>query len=188
MKQLVIKSKRTKRILVGDIGDEDDNKRESLPVVPIHLIGMKAQYELLRATHYEHTFTGDVATEIGLDSKSLLGRELSSKLNGYKQQDVKKKLYDASSFITIEQLRSKLIDELLTCVFCGIQVKLLYDKVRDDTQWTLDRVDNDLGHSDSNTRIACMKCNLQRRRIDYDKFQWTKNLVITKETDNDASE
>jgi hypothetical protein len=86
----------------------------------------------------------------------------------------------------MEQLQSKLIDELLTCVFCNIQVKLLYDKVRDDAQWTLDRIDNDLGHSDANTRIACLKCNLQRRRLDYDKFHWTKNFVITKEVNDDG--
>jgi hypothetical protein len=178
MKELIIKSKRARKALMGNILDGDD-KREALPSVPPALISTKSQYELLRSIRYG-TIDNDG------DNKQLLIRELTAKLNGYKQQDVKKKMYEPSSFITMEQLQSKLIDELLTCVFCNIQVKLLYDKVRDDAQWTLDRIDNDLGHSDANTRIACLKCNLQRRRLDYDKFHWTKNFVITKELNYDG--
>ena len=177
MKELIIKSKRARKALIGNILDGDD-KREALPSVPLALTSTKSQYELLRLVHYE--------TSKNVEHKSLLIKELTSKLNGYKQQDVKKKMYESSSFITMEQLQSKLIDELLTCVFCNIQVKLLYDKVRDDTQWTLDRIDNDLGLSSTNTRIACLKCNLQRRRLDYNKFHWTKNLVITKEVNDDG--
>lgn len=183
MKELVIKSKRTRKALVGILSD-DDTRREALHSVPTALASQKAQYDLLRSVHYDFSFI----CESHPDPKTLLSQELAAKLNGYKQQDVKKKLYDASSFITIEQLRLKLIDELLVCVFCGTQVKLLYDKVRDDAQWTLDRVDNDVGHSDSNTRISCLKCNLQRRRMDYDKFHWTKNLTITKEMNDDERE
>lgn len=180
MKELVIKSKRTRNALIGSGDDSGSgNKRESLPSVPTHLRSPKAQYELLRAVHY------------GLERKdsesvTLLARELSSKLNGYKQQDIKKKLYDANTFITLEQIRGKLIDDTIACVFCGVQVKLLYDEVRDDAQWTLDRVDNDKGHSDDNTRVACLKCNLQRRRLDYEKFHWTKNFTITKVDDGNA--
>lgn len=180
MKELVIKSKRARKVLMGNILDGDD-KREALPSVPPTLVSTKAQYELLRSVRYGRA---DNDTN---DSKALLIKELTSKRNGYKQQDVKKKMYESSSFITMEQLQTKLIDELLTCVFCNTQVKLLYDKVRDDAQWTLDRIDNDLGHSDANTRIACLKCNLQRRRLDYDKFHWTKNLVITKEVVDDGA-
>ena len=176
MKELIIKSKRARKALTGIILD-GDNKREALRLVPPALVSVKSQYELLRSVHYK--------TSKNDEHKALLIKELTSKLNGYKQQDVKKKMHEPSSFITMTQLQGKLIDELLTCVFCGTQVKLLYDKVRDDTQWTLDRIDNDFGHSDVNTRIACLKCNLQRRRLDYDKFHWTKNLVITKEVDDD---
>lgn len=182
-KDIIIKSKRTRHILLGNEQTKEElDRREAMPNVPAHLQTIKSQYELLRNVHYntksvcETSFTGNVTEQ----DKMLLQRELTAKLNGYKQQDIKKKLFDDGSFITMEQIRTKLIDELLTCVFCGNQVKLFYDKVRDDAQWTLDRVDNDKGHSDDNTRIACLKCNLQRRRMDYDKFHWTKNVVITK--------
>lgn len=187
-KDIVIKNKRMRHILLGNEQTKEDlDRREAMHSVPAHLHTIKSQYELLRNVHYntksiyEPSFTSDViASRNSEDDKSLLQRELNAKLNGYKQQDIKKNIFDDRSFITMEQLRNKLIDELLTCVFCGKQVKLFYEKVRDDTQWTLDRIDNDKGHSDDNTHVACLKCNLQRRRLDYDKFHWTKNVVISK--------
>ena len=154
-------------------------KREVLPEVPITLKSVKSQYDLLCKMHYETTIENK--QQIMIDEYfPLLNRELNAKMNGYKQQDVKKKLFDNDKFIKIEEIRQKLIDETLTCVFCNKQVKLLYEKVRDEMQWTLDRIDNDLGHTNENTRIACLKCNLKRRRTDYDKFYWTKNLSISK--------
>ena len=48
-------------------------------------------------------------------------------------------------------------------------------------QWTLDRIDNNINHSESNVIIACLKCNLQRRCQNKDKFLFTKQLKIVKE-------
>lgn len=157
-------------------------KREVLPEVPITLKTVKSQYDLLCKMHYEASSENQNHNYDVMISEHfpLLNRELNAKMNGYKQQDVKKKLFDNDKFIKIEDIRQKLIDETLTCVFCNKQVKLLYEKVRDEMQWTLDRIDNDLGHTNENTRIACLKCNLKRRRTDYEKFYWTKNLSISK--------
>lgn len=176
MKQIVFtgkKGKQLKNIFTGE--KKEDVKREVLPEVPITLNNVKSQYNLLCELHYTEN-----RVKSQNENFALLNRELNAKMNGYKQQDVKKKLFDNDQFIKIDEIRQKLIDETLTCVFCNKQVKLLYDKVRDDMQWTLDRIDNDLGHTNDNTRIACLKCNLKRRRIDYDKFHWTKNLAISK--------
>ena len=38
---------------------------------------------------------------------------------------------------------------------------------------SLDRIDNNLCHSNENTVIACLKCNLQRRCQDAKKFTFT---------------
>lgn len=185
MKQLVFKGKRMKEMFSGE--KAEDVKREALPEVPIILRSVKSQYNLLCELHYgvdtAKSVNGPNLAQ-GVNNMneyySLLTRELNAKLNGYKQQDIRKKLFDDETIIKPEELRQKLIDETLTCVFCNKQVKLLYEKVRDELQWTLDRINNDLGHSNENTRIACLKCNLKRRRTDYDKFHWTKNLSISK--------
>jgi len=160
---------------------EDGNtiqKRQINYVLPKHLSDTKSQYQILCSLHY-----GGHIPDSDVESINFLSREITRKVNGYKQQDVKRKLYDPASLITTFQIRKKLIDETMTCTFCNQHVSLLFDIVRDMKQWTLDRIDNNLGHSDNNTKIACLKCNLQRRRQDYQAFHWTKNLSISKVED-----
>ena len=48
-------------------------------------------------------------------------------------------------------------------------------------QWSLDRINNDIGHNSGNLLIACLECNLKRRRTNKDAFMFTKNMVIIKE-------
>ena len=49
------------------------------------------------------------------------------------------------------------------------------------SQWTLDRIDNNLGHNVGNLVISCLNCNLKRRRINKNSFMMTKNMTITRE-------
>ena len=51
---------------------------------------------------------------------------------------------------------------------------------RDFKQWTLDRINNNLEHSNKNTVVACLKCNLDRRRKNFHAYTFTKNLSIQK--------
>ena len=46
-------------------------------------------------------------------------------------------------------------------------------------QWTVDRIDNSIGHDIENIVISCLKCNLQSRSSD--KFLQTKKMVIKHE-------
>jgi hypothetical protein len=105
---------------------------------------------------------------------------LHAKLNSYKTQDKKKDRFEESEFITDEQLYEKLVISKLKCNYCRKEVKLVYYYVRDGSQWTLDRLDNDIGHSSDNTVICCLKCNLQRRVTDANKFSFTKQLILNK--------
>ena len=153
-------------------------KRQITYTIPSHLATAKSQYQLLCTLHY-----GGYIPDADVESLNFLAKEISRKVNGYKQQDVKRKLYEPATMITTHQIRQKLIDETITCCFCNTHVSLLFDTVRDMTQWTLDRIDNNIGHSDKNTKISCLKCNLERRRQDYHSFHWTKNLCISKVDD-----
>jgi len=110
---------------------------------------------------------------------------LNKKISGYKAQDIKKHIHDQTSIITREDLLEKMVASKLKCYYCLKHVKILYAMIREPTQWSLDRIDNDLNHSSGNTVIACLDCNLKRRRRDADKFHFTKNLtIIKKETSN----
>jgi hypothetical protein len=112
--------------------------------------------------------------------KSLLEKELASKISGYKAQDNKKELSSETDLITLGDTLEKLVATKLRCHYCKCEIVLLYKNVREPTQWTLDRIDNSKGHTKNNTIIACLKCNLQRRVTHIDKFTFTKKLVLKK--------
>ena len=59
-------------------------------------------------------------------------------------------------------------------------IYILYEHVREMKQWSLDRINNDIGHNNGNLVIACLECNLKRRRTNKDAFMFTKNMVIIK--------
>jgi hypothetical protein len=107
-------------------------------------------------------------------------KAIESKINGYKHQDIKKNVFDESSLISLEEAVNKLLTCSLCCTYCDKRVKVLYRQVRDPMQWTLDRIDNDSNHSCENTIISCLSCNLKRRLIDKEKFEFTKRMKIVK--------
>ena len=81
----------------------------------------------------------------------------------------------------------KLIECELKCYYCKSEMKVLYDISRQMTQWSVDRIDNDKGHNNDNFYIACLDCNLKRRRRSDDKFLFTKQMKLVKsdEKNND---
>ena len=121
------------------------------------------------------------------DEKKYFIQALKNKLDSYKQQD-KKKTYDTyDDFITLENIIDKLVAYNMKCYYCNNKTLILFKNLRDDYQWTLDRLNNYDEHSNANTIICCLKCNLQRRRKNSEKFKFTKqlehNLLLLKKID-----
>lgn len=112
--------------------------------------------------------------------ESILKSEIQGKITGYKQQDVKKNKYDDQKFVTFDYVIEKLLCSKLKCYYCSGRVKIFYDLCKDENQWTLDRIDNENGHNDDNVLISCLSCNLKRRKLDKDKFNFTKKMRIKK--------
>ena len=108
-------------------------------------------------------------------------RELEKKICGYKNQDIKKNIYNEQLLISKDEVIEKLVASKLKCYYCRCNVEILYTHVREKDQWTLDRINNDDCHSNINTVIACLKCNLDRRVTNIDKFKFTKQLIIKRE-------
>ena len=106
-------------------------------------------------------------------------KQILKKLRGYKSQDDKFKIYSEYHFIKPEQVLEKLNECEYKCYYCTQLVKTEYT-CRDMSQWTLDRIDNTMGHNTSNVLISCLQCNLKRRNRSVSKFLFTKQLVIKK--------
>ena len=112
---------------------------------------------------------------------SMLSTHIKTKISGYKQQDVFKKKFDESKLVKFEEVVDLLKKCEMKCHYCSEQVFILYERVREMKQWTLDRINNDIGHNSGNLVIACLECNLKRRRTNKDAFMFTKNMVIVRE-------
>lgn len=107
-------------------------------------------------------------------------QEINKKIYGYKHQDILKKKLDASAFIDFNCVIQKMIECELKCRYCKCVMSVLYDITREMKQWSVDRIDNDKGHNKDNFHLACLDCNLKRRRRTDEKFLFTKQLNIVK--------
>jgi len=108
-------------------------------------------------------------------------QEINKKISGYKQQDAIKKHYDANKFLTFNYVVTRLDEAKLKCHYCNCEMAILYDLSREMKQWSVDRIDNDKGHNNDNFHLACLDCNLKRRRRTDKKFLFTKQLNIVKQ-------
>ena len=123
----------------------------------------------------DNIFNGDEFP--GIDKiKSIIKKKHTS----YKSQDNKKERFIKETFITYEEIIKKLVDSNLKCEYCMCKLLILYINVRESRQWTLDRVDNSMGHTNDNCIISCLQCNLQKRTRDDSKFKFTKQMNIIK--------
>lgn len=109
---------------------------------------------------------------------------LKNKISSYKQQDILKKKLNSNNFINFENIIYLLQESQLKCCYCHKEIYILYKQVREMSQWTLDRIDNDTGHNFGNLVISCLKCNLKRRRINKNSFMLTKNMIVKRENYN----
>jgi len=134
------------------------------------LLDKNKQTSLLNQIFLEQSFEDD----------KFVKQELEKKRKGYKNQDIKKNIYNIKNFITFEQMLEKLVISKLKCYYCRCECLLMYDNVREKKQWTLDRLDNYTGHSSENTVICCLECNLKRGTLNDEKFKFTKQLKIIK--------
>jgi hypothetical protein len=110
-----------------------------------------------------------------------LTSHIKNKIYNYKQQDIIKKKLNENEFVSFEETIDLLKKCNMKCCYCSSEVYILYELVREMKQWSLDRINNDIGHNSGNLVIACLECNLKRRRTNKDKFMFTKNMVIIKE-------
>jgi hypothetical protein len=127
-----------------------------------------------------HKYQVDLINKLYLDidypERKFVINELKSKISSYKQQDIKKTLHEQQNIITLDEVIEKIFNSKLKCYYCNKNMFILFDKVRDSNQWTLDRLNNYDEHSCNNTIISCLKCNLERCRQNSEKFKFTKQL------------
>lgn len=110
----------------------------------------------------------------------LIKSQIEIKIKGYKSQDNLKKKFCDEKFINYEFVIEMLRRCDIKCFYCKKEVLLLYENVREPRQWSVERIDNDVGHNKDNVEIACLNCNLKRRTMYFERYIMTKQLRIIK--------
>lgn len=111
---------------------------------------------------------------------SMIVSHIKAKISGYKQQDILKGKFLETEFVSFTDVIDLLNESKMRCHYCACETYLLYEIVRENKQWSLDRINNEIGHNRNNLLIACLECNLKRRRTNKDAFFFTKNLQIVR--------
>ena len=149
-------------------------------------LAFETQLELLRQISDSLVKTKEAIKETK-DNKEITNKErqmivshIKTKLSSYKQQDILKKKYLPENFVSYNDVITLLSQSNMKCYYCSCETYLLYEIVREMKQWSLDRINNDIGHNKNNLVICCLECNLKRRRTNKDAFFFTKNLKIHK--------
>ena len=161
-----------KKIIIHGKGKE---KRKSLEkhandISNNDLVNIKKNFELINKLFMNIDFSGN----------KLIKSEINKKISSYRSQDIKKARLDKDQFITFDYVLEKMVCCKMKCYYCKSNMKLIYKNKRDKLQWTVDRVENHLGHNLGNIVISCMSCNLKKRRQDSEKFKFSKQMRLIK--------
>ena len=167
MKSIKIKGKRN----IDGFTSEKNKKRKVLEKINNdELFKQSRQIEWVNKLYLEQDYNGF----------SFAKKEMERKIKSYKNQDITKNKHDPEKLIKYEECLEKLFLSKLKCYYCKSECIFLYKNVRDSKQWTLDRLNNDIGHTNDNVVICCLECNLKRGRLNDEKFKFTKQMKIRK--------
>jgi len=163
----------------------------------INIVGLSNRYQIKKLTKEkappkkrviaskwvldkDHFTTGKQLSLLEQDAEPLIKTEIEHKISAYKQQDIVKKVFTYDEFITFDYVKQMILECKLSCHYCKGAMLILYENVREMNQWSLDRINNCLGHNVDNVVISCLKCNLNRRNLNADKFLVTKQMTIVR--------
>ena len=82
--------------------------------------------------------------------------------------------------IRYDDVIEKLVISKLRCYYCRKDCLLMYENIREMNQWTLDRINNDIGHFKDNVVICCLRCNLKKGTKNDEHFKFAKQMKIIK--------
>ena len=138
------------------------------------------QFDLLKEI-YLYQSNGEKNSTENRKEKEIILKEIENKISSYRQQDLLKKHFDEKQFITSEILIPKMVESNMKCYYCSCEMFILYENVREMSQWSVDRIDNSMGHNKDNFVLSCLNCNIKRRKRSSDKFLFSKQMNIIKQ-------
>ena len=177
----------TKHIVLQEVKESNDARSTTEKKTPRKKVVSQNENWINTAKSYSTQET-QLSLLMSLSSKSqrdpisenILLSHLKAKQSGYRSQDTIKGFYDPDRFIQIADIVKLLVDSNLSCFYCRKWTLLFYENVREQKQWSLERLSNAEGHNRDNVVIACLECNMRRRTMYYERYIATKQLKVNK--------
>lgn len=115
-----------------------------------------------------------------LDRKSDINYVIANKIYLCKKYDIGKKFIEKKEkiedYIDVEYIKTKLEECKNICKFCHIEMKTINFSPSEQSQFSVDRIDNNLPHLKSNCQIICLNCNTRKKRNNKPKERDDKNI------------
>ncbi len=153
------------------MGKRDDRKMKNKQILNVMNIIHSEQTNILQRLYLN---------DCTLENSNKYLSEITRKRSGYIQQDKKNGIYHNDFIINMDDLILKMVESKMKCFYCIRECMFLYREIYTNNQWTLDRIDNNLGHTNKNTVICCLKCNLSRGNINHDRFVSSKQISVVR--------
>jgi hypothetical protein len=87
-------------------------------------------------------------------STDVLDSIIGKKMHSHKVYDLNRSIYDRGNFVTVDWVKAQLLQCGRRCSVCGTQMRW-----NGNSQFSVDRIDNKLGHTQTNCRVICCSCN-----------------------------
>jgi hypothetical protein len=146
-----------------------------LPIEPARVTVQEQEPARVTVQEQAH-YVNKLYCNIPFDGDKMVSGSILKKLSGYKQQDMKKKRYNEERTITYAETIEKLVESKLRCYYCKCTIVIIYEEIRQKNQWTLERINNAIGHYMDNVVIACLDCNLKRGCSNSSYFKSGKDI------------
>lgn len=176
-KKIINITGQTNRYQIKKLTQEKKTDKKRIEIEKLNLSEeyfiFKKQFELINNIN--------ILNEEDKNASKIMIKQIEKKIYSYKQQDIDKKILNNEKIINLKCIIDKLIENEIKCYYCKCDMYILYENVREPKQWSVDRINNDLGHNNDNFVLACLDCNLKRRRRSADKFLFTKQLNIIRQ-------
>ena len=106
-----------------------------------------------KSLHNISYYLGDPVEDTSLDMKdSTIERRIAQ----YKEQDNNKDRYEKVNYITVNYVRNMIKVVNFKCPEEDCDVEFTNTG---SSTWSVDRIDNNLGHNKGNVKIMCLRCN-----------------------------
>lgn len=114
--------------------------------------------------------TNEEEQDEGLDFENIsddlikLRTKILDKINTHRSYDKRNNIFNESDFIDYEDIFMKICRQKGKCYYCKKKLKLVNYKPYQPNQMSIDRLDSTLGHTKSNTVVACLHDNVKKGR------------------------